>query len=197
MKKLKLCLPALAMALMFSGAYAKPADSVQSTKKDVSYLSVLQASQGDLAKTDQKDIYQLVFKRHDMQALIFSDRPNRIVKFLQPKAMKNMEWNHGPNSFKKDPPNAVLYAPGTPAHVVELLSMSVNKHKVSFTLKSLEANQLTVSKLKQPILVIDSWDSWLKVIGCGLDGGACEDRKIADCFAHRDDPAACERSLSH
>lgn len=66
--------------------------------------------------------------------LVFTDRPNRIVKIIPAEQFKNI-WGEGKNSFKKDPPNAVAVFVQEKISMT-LMSVSVDNDKTSFIVTS-------------------------------------------------------------
>ena len=87
----------------------KPSGTTLQQKKTTSFMFVIDAKKGEIKK-DKKGQYHLVLKKVDMkQVIMFSDRPQRIVKYITGKDLKKI-WKEGTNSFQEDPPNAVLSA---------------------------------------------------------------------------------------
>ena len=113
----------------------KPAASED---KAPSFLFVLQANKGKIIKEKDtktnKDQHYLVLA-HDLknlhQVIMFSDRPDRIVKIISDKELEGM-WKQGDDSFEKDPPNAVLSSAGQKAQIMILNGMTVTEDKVKF-----------------------------------------------------------------
>lgn len=117
----------LVVPLHFSMLYA---DSNIGKKKPIEWLFVITSKQGEIKKNDQGQ-YELFLKHaHIERVLAFSDRPNRIVKFISPKDFKKL-WGEGKNSFEKDPPNAVAVF-GQEKIAMKLMSASVDKDKTAF-----------------------------------------------------------------
>ena len=63
----------------------------------------------------------------------FSDRPYRIVNMMKAGQLQDV-WGEGKNSFKDDPPNAVLSASGFDARMVTLESMTIDDGQLTYTL---------------------------------------------------------------
>ena len=87
----------------------------------------------------------------------FSDRPERIVNMITAEQLQEL-WGEGKNSFKADPPNAVLSASGFDARIVILKSMTIDDGKLTFTLQT-DPSKLSIqqnAKLKDLIITIDS-----------------------------------------
>ena len=99
--------------------------------ENVSYLFVLQAQQGTLAKNKDGQ-WILTLKHKDVNNVIeFSDRPYRYVKYISATDLKKL-WGTGTNSFESDPPNAVLTAQGQKAQIIVLKGMTVDHATVSY-----------------------------------------------------------------
>ena len=74
---------------------------------------MIQAKQGKIETKNGKTY--LVLQHADVNHVImFSDRPNRIVKTITGNDLQKL-WKVGNNSFEKDPPNAVLSSAGQSA----------------------------------------------------------------------------------
>ena len=131
------------------------AKNVKPAKKTPSWLFVLQAKKGTISKTDKKGVYTLTIQRSDMEPVIaFTDRPDRIVKKIMPEQLKKI-WTKGPNSFEKDPPNAVLSARGLNAQIVEITALGVGEHsRITFTPHS-GGDVDIIGKRERVILVVD------------------------------------------
>ena len=86
----------------------------------------------------------------------FSDRPYRIVKMMTTKQLLDL-WGEGKNSFKADPPNAVLSANGADARIVILESMIINKEQLTYTLVQTDPStpSLKGGQLKDVVVTID------------------------------------------
>ena len=100
------------------------------TKKAPSFLFVIDAKQGDITK-DKNGQFHLELKHADMNHVIqFSDRPNRIVKYITGAKLQSL-WPEGRDSFKKDPPNAVLSGTGIKTQIVILNGIHATKDTIS------------------------------------------------------------------
>ena len=88
--------------------------------------------------------------------IAFTDRPYRIVKMMTTKQLLDL-WGEGKNSFKADPPNAVLSANGFDAPIVILESMIINKELLTYTLVQTDPStpSLKGGQLKDVVLTID------------------------------------------
>ena len=114
-------------------AYAAPdassstGSTAQQTEKKPApkFLFVLHAKKGAVtALPGQPGHYRLTLSQGDVdRVIVFSDRPNRIVKMITADQLKS-SWKVGKNSFKDDPPNAVLSATGHLPAIIELIDMA-------------------------------------------------------------------------
>ena len=94
-------------------------------------MFVIDAKKGEIKK-DKNGQFHLMPKHTDMNHVImFSDRPNRIVKYITGEALQKL-WPIGKNSFKKDPPNAVLSGSGIKTQIVILNGIQVTKELVQY-----------------------------------------------------------------
>ena len=109
-------------------ATTKP--STAASKKAPSFLFVLQAKQGKI-ETKNGKTYLVLQKTDVHHVIMFSDRPNRIVKVITGNDLQKL-WKVGNNSFEKDPPNAVLSSAGQKAQIVILNGIEVSKDNVVF-----------------------------------------------------------------
>src|SRR5207342_1611277 len=77
-----------------------------------------------IARTVTSDQTTLTLQEVSPSTLYFSDRPERVVGHMTTEQFVE-QWSDGPNSFLKDPPNAVLSYVGagddTPADAVVVL----------------------------------------------------------------------------
>ena len=113
---------------------SKASHSTVAHKKAPSFLFVVQAKKGEIKK-NKAGHYELVLNKADVNHVImFSDRPYRIVKYITGKNLAT-EWTKGKNSFKDDPPNAVLSGTGMKAEIVILSSIHVKDQQVIFGLQ--------------------------------------------------------------
>ena len=132
----KLTTTMLALSLAFSCSSVLAADkktetaklkpTVQQPKKIPSFMFVIDAKKG-VIKKDKNGQYHLILKKVDMnQVIMFSDRPQRIVKYITGKDLQTL-WKEGKKSFEKDPPNAVLSGMGIKTKIVILNGIQVDK----------------------------------------------------------------------
>ena len=113
-----------------------------------------------MAIPGQNGHYQLTMSQGDIDKVImFSDRPNRIVKTITADQLQAM-WKVGKNSFQEDPPNAVLSASGHLPEIIELTDMVVSQQgQVSYHF-TMTANQAVKpsalgSTIQNVVLTID------------------------------------------
>ena len=149
---------------------AKPKPSTQHPKKAPSFMFVIDAKQGEIKK-DKNGQYHLILQKVDMnQVIMFSDRPQRIVKYITGKDLQSL-WKEGKNSFEKDPPNAVLSGTGIKTQIVILngideanasLSISISDGIVDNNNSPLAVNRLS----KNVLLVIDGYHNYCCDLQC-------------------------------
>ena len=137
-------------------------------KKAPSFLFVIQAKQGTIETKNGKTY--LVLKHADVNHVImFSDRPNRIVKVVTGNDLQKL-WKVGKDSFEKDPPNAVLSSAGQKAQIVILNGITVTDTTVVFPISISEDEEKAIGKLKLGVvtgvsMVIDSLFIWVLAFG--------------------------------
>ena len=129
-------------------------------KKPPSFLFVLQAKEAVLKPVkDDLHRYTLSMKLTDENVgkiIAFTDRPYRIVKMMTTKQLLDL-WGEGKNSFKADPPNAVLSANGFDARIVILESMIINNEQLTYTLVQTDPSTPSLKGINRThvILTID------------------------------------------
>ena len=136
------------------------ATALDEYKKPPSFLFVVQAKEAVLKPVD--DVlhrYTLAMKLTDENAgkiIAFTDRLYRIVKMMTTKQLLDL-WGEGKNSFKADPPNAVLSANGFDARIVILESMIINKELLTYTLVQTDPSTPSPKggQLKDAVATID------------------------------------------
>ena len=109
------------------------AENVIDDSKNPGYLFVLSGTSGSL-KGDTLTLNGVP------NVIYFSDRPNRVAGHLSLEKFVEL-WNKGVNSYKADPPNAVLSIfgeNGSKNTVVELLNPEVKAGSISFNVKVLQ-----------------------------------------------------------
>ena len=158
-------------------ANSAKAEATSVAKKAPSFLFVIQAKQGKIETKNGKTY--LVLKHADVNHVImFSDRPNRIVKTITGNDLQKL-WKVGNNSFEKDPPNAVLSSAGQKAQIVILNGMTVTDTTVVFPISISEDEEKAIGKLKMGdvtgvSMVIDATIWWCKKLGVHWDGTFAE-----------------------
>ena len=108
---------------------------------------------------DDQHRYTLSMKLTDENVgkiIAFTDRPYHIVKMITAKQLLDL-WGEGKNSFKADPPNAVLSASGFDARIVILKSLTIDDGLLTYTLilPHLRDSSLKGGQLKDMVLTID------------------------------------------
>ena len=129
-------------------------------KKPPSFLFVVQAKETELKLVDnEQHRYTLTMQLNDDNVgniIAFSDRPYRIDNMITAKQLQDV-WGEGKNSFKADPPNAVLSASGFDAIIVILESMAIDDGQLTFTLQAdLNNPSFQGGQLKDVVITIDA-----------------------------------------
>lgn len=119
-----------------------------------SWNFVLQASSGEF------DGKTLRLHRLSEATTAFADRPKRIVDTLPVQTFIDQFWPDGPNSFRKDPPNAVIVFGADYVFanaVIEIDKPQLNGQELSFSMKILEGE--VPEKIFGPVLILDpAWN---------------------------------------
>lgn len=159
---------AATLALSIGVAHANPSSSsapaaTSKSKHMQSFLFVVNADSAKITKS-QNGGYILELDRADINhAIMFSDRPNRIVKIIKGQDLAKI-WSKGSDSFATDPPNGVLTANDLKPVVVQLNSHAMNGDKVTFKMTGNLSN--IPSALHNPSLIIDAYqmaNCWLGI----------------------------------
>jgi len=128
---------------------------VSSCAKKDTVLHVIQASYGQVVG-DREAGYKLILEEIDETVIWFSDRPVRKAGSVHIRDFLK-DWDEGANSFKKDPPNAVLIIDNSEPVVVELILVNWNA-KATFELKSLKGQEYKIADKRGPVtLFIDAY----------------------------------------
>ena len=108
-------------------------------KKPPSFLFVLQAKEATLQPIKGELYrYTLSMKLNDdnvSKIIAFSDRPYRIVEIMTAEQLKDL-WGESTNSFKSDPPNAVLLANEVDASIVIIESYTLENNLITLNIVS-------------------------------------------------------------
>ena len=139
-------------------------------KKAPSFLFVVSAKKALLSYKNGK--HTLTIKKDDLDKVIeFSDRPYRIVEKISSAELQAL-WPEGKNSFKKDPPNAVLSGANKKPSIVILTGMESTKDSIKYHLSfshvaappRFEITQNWPQQFVNIVLVIDVdsiWFTWM------------------------------------
>jgi len=123
----------IGLSVLFFGVLFANAEHVIDDSKEPRYLFVLSGTSGSL-KGDTLTLNGVP------NVIYFSDRPNRVAGHIS--LAKFVEsWNKGVDSYKADPPNAVLSIfgeNGSKNTVVELMNPKVKAGSISFNVKVLQ-----------------------------------------------------------
>lgn len=118
-------------------------------KQKTSFLFVLNAKTGVIAKTNEGDT--LTLKGMDDKVLYFSDRPVRKAGFITMSQFTH-GWVKGQDSFQDDPPNVAM------VHA----DLETNKDGVA---------QATAIELSNPVATENGWSFSLKVLQGKISAG--------------------------
>ena len=129
----------------------------------IKYMFVVSAGSGEIKKGSQKGESILEMKIPSIdQVLVFSDRPNRIVKYIPASTLQQI-WPVGSNSFKSDPPNAVLSSVNIKPMIIELKGVEISGSKLSFRFNVAAGMQPQVAALEKVVLSIDGTNTFMGV----------------------------------
>jgi hypothetical protein len=157
-KLLQLILACSVLSLMATGFGLSQAAT---HKHDGGWLYVVSSGKAYVHKLPGHDQYALTMYLPDLdQVTKFSDRPLRIVRYMSARALKSI-WKEGDNSFKVDPPNAVLFAKNLRPVIVVIKSAHVHHNRATYIIETPDLFGLPES-LHKVTLSIDS--------GCGNGG---------------------------
>ena len=121
------------------------------TQKKEEVLLMIQASSGKV--TGNSSIgYTLTHKEMHDTVIWFSNRPNRKAGSIPVKDLLKA-WDEGKDSFKKDPPNAILVIANSEPVVVELVLITSNGNKASFQLTQLEGQEHKIKDKSGPTTI--------------------------------------------
>lgn len=109
------------------------------SQKQQSYLySVLFKNDGDQYLTINNNLATLVFEKNDINSIIeFTDRPFRQTEYISLEKLDNLFFMNNNNSFKDDPPNAVLVTESG-QKTFEIISIIVNTVHIQYNLKIID-----------------------------------------------------------
>lgn len=141
-------LVSLFLLLPLQGVWAKHAAE---KTKPVEWLYVITSKKADITKNDKAQYELTLDHAHIERVLAFSDRPNRIVRFISPKYFEK-RWGAGKNSFEKDPPNAIAVF-GQEKIAMKLMSVSVDNDKTSFVISSDDDSLRPMPKVEMSLFI--------------------------------------------
>ena len=107
-------------------------------KKDT-ILNMIQAPHGQVIG-NQPTGYKLILEEPNDVVIWFADRPIRKAGYIHIGNFLR-DWDEGKNSFKKDPPNAVLTIDNSEPVVVELILVKWNGNQAIFELKNFKGDR--------------------------------------------------------
>ncbi len=142
-------------------------DSVNSKeiKKPLEWLFVVTANNGEI-KRNEKQQYVLILTHTNVKRILaFTEKPNRIVKHISTEQFKNLWGVNGQQSFKKDPPNAVIAFDRENMAII-LTSVNVSADKITFVIKS-DDDKIHKVKMRDVVLLIDGYRCPIQNSICG------------------------------
>ena len=128
---------------------------MSSCAKQDTVLNMIQAPYGQIVG-DRDTGYTLIIEEPNDTVIWFADRPIRKTGHIRISDFLK-DWDEGRNSFKKDPPNAVIIINTSKPIVVELILVDWDTHKASFKLRHLNGQESDISTKGGPVnLFIDN-----------------------------------------
>ena len=134
-------------------------------KKAPSWMFVVSATKGEI-KRGKDGKHLLVIQKADMKkATAFTDRPYRDVKDITGKRLLKL-WHEGKNSFKQDPPNAVLSGANKKPIIVILTGMESTKDSIKYHLSFTHNAATKANIVRAPrhidnlVLTIDNYNCY-------------------------------------
>ena len=95
------------------------------------------------------------------QVIAFSDRPNRILKDITGSVLVKL-WPEGKNSFKKDPPNAVISADNLKSQIVVIHADELKQGAYHLHISGLTKGAIDRGLLLNLTVTIDSNRTYLE-----------------------------------
>ncbi len=129
---------------------------VSSCAKQDTVLNMIQAPHGQIVG-DRETGYKLIIEEPHDTVVWFADRPIRKTGLIHIKDFLR-DWDEGKNSFKKDPPNAVIIINASKPIVVELILVSWDTNQATFKLQHLNGQESDMPTKSGPVnLFIDNF----------------------------------------
>jgi len=120
-------------------AFFMVACSTGNKEKKEEILYLIQSNTGTVSGSVEKG-YKLTMTEPQSHALWFADRSARKAGHIKIENVLKI-WAEGDDSFKKDPPNAVMILGNNEPIAIELILESWNGSKVVFKIQSIEDKQ--------------------------------------------------------
>ena len=121
------------------------------TQKKEEVLHMIQAPSGKVTG-DSTTGYKLTLKEMHDTVIWFTNRPDRKVGYMPIKNFLQT-WDEGKNSFKDDPPNAILIIGNGEPVVVEMILISWNSNTAVFELRKLEGQEHKIMDKSGPVII--------------------------------------------
>lgn len=139
------------LSLYISTAYAESTQK-QTNNTHVNYMYVVAAGRGHIQHVSTNHYILSMQIPSVNQVIQFSDRPQRIVKYISGQDLTN-SWSQGDNSFTQDPPNAVLSGYNLSPKIIVLTRERIQGDTISYHFTSEKA--LATKNYSQITLTID------------------------------------------
>lgn len=148
----KLILGLILFTFLYPFAFAIQNKEINSNKEKISFSFVLPATSAKM--TEGKNGKILTLTVPDKKIIYFSDRPERIAGNMSLEQFVQ-QWNKGKDSFKKDPPNAILVHAGSEKGIsLELTRIQLSKSGDTVTFQIISNDHFT--QVKDAFLFIDA-----------------------------------------
>ena len=140
-------------------ASATTAAAAYDHKKAPSFLFVVSADKAKISHLKDGK-YSLEIQKSDMnQVIAFSDRPNRIVKYITGSELQKI-WGEGKNSYKSDPPNAVISADNMKPKIVVIHADEFKQGSYHLHLNGLTKGVIERVNLNNVVVTVDDFGDW-------------------------------------
>lgn len=154
MKKRITCLSVSTILVLAAGSalaisHNSSGSTASTSKKAPTFLFAVSAGTGYLKSLGNNQYALTMNLPSTGQVVMFSDRPQRIVKVINAKTLAKI-GTLGSNSFAKSPPNAVLSAQGMMPTIVMVTGVKVKGNQATYQLKT-GPNEPKPSKLNQAL----------------------------------------------
>ena len=152
-------LSALSILFALSALVTVYAQGNVSYSGEPKFLAIQNAQSGSISKINDT-AYTLELKNISKKTILFSDRPDRIVKSISTSDFVG-NWSSGADSFGEDAPNAVLVVDELEGHdnvIVELFNpvYNANEKMLRYELIPNNTTMELANELGESTLVVDA-----------------------------------------